>query len=110
MTPTSPAVTLGPPTEASSPPGVSPRPQMFPMSAGSGSYKCVLGTLEEASTPPLRPLLDKPACYMNSVVAGLVWCAREADGLSEDHWSNFPGVFGKIADVSQGGEPLLFLV
>ena len=44
---------------------------------------------------------------MNSVVTGLVWCAREADGLSEDHWSNFPGIFATIADVSQGGEPLL---
>jgi len=32
VTPTSPAVTLGPPAEASSPPGVSPGPQMFPMS------------------------------------------------------------------------------
>ena len=31
-TPTSPAVTLGPPAEASSPHGVSPGPQMFPMS------------------------------------------------------------------------------
>ena len=44
---------------------------------------------------------------MNSVVTGLVWSAREADGLSEDAWSNFPGVFGKIADVSRGAEPLL---
>ena len=32
VTPTSPAVTLGPPAEASSPPGVSPGPQTFPMS------------------------------------------------------------------------------
>ena len=47
------------------------------------------------------------ACYMNSVVTGLVWSAKGADGLSEDHWSNFPGVFETIADVSQGGEPLL---
>ena len=31
-TPTSPAVTLAPPAEASSPPGVSPGPQMFPIS------------------------------------------------------------------------------
>ena len=32
VTPTSPAVTLGPPAEASSPLGVSPGPQTFPMS------------------------------------------------------------------------------
>ena len=32
VTPTSPTVTLGPPAEASSPPGVSPGPQTFPMS------------------------------------------------------------------------------
>ena len=30
VTPTSPAVTLGPPAEASSQPGVSPGPQTFP--------------------------------------------------------------------------------
>ena len=61
------------------------------------------GTLTNITTPPLRPLLNPAAaCYMNSVVTGLVWSAREADGLSEDHWSNFPGVFATIADVYKG--------
>ena len=48
-----------------------------------------------------------PACYMNSVATGLVWCASEAGGWSEDQWSSFLEDFATIDVMPPGGEPLL---
>ena len=77
-------------------------------SSGSTPGQTTWGPLIENDLAPLRPLTNPAsACYMNSVVTGLVWSAQWAGGLSEDHWSNFPKVFETIADVSPEGEPLL---
>ena len=80
--------------------------ELYPkVTTGPTSGQDEWGTLIKVKTHPLSSLLNlAAACYLDSVVTGL-WCAREADDLSEDHWTTFFGTFATNAGVSHGGGP-----
>ena len=79
-----------------------------PTCSAPGSHARDTMSTSEAR-PPLKTLLNpSSACYMNAAVTGLVWGASQVNGLSEDQWSNFPGVFSQIAEPYDGESILLW--